>query len=141
MSEAKLFLFCNDSSESKAAKAALEMKGEPCNYYDIRNLVTDEDMSDEVPILYAPEGTFIGWKQIQLFLRIPEEMRHHSLAMGRKMKLDRAIEILESGVNLHGNVSYQDYNKARKLGVEALERVQQQHILSGVVRLPSEAVE
>ena len=77
--EVSLSLFVDDSEDSTKARRAIESIQEPCNLYHIRelNMVAGDEI--DAPLLYAPEGIFRGWKQIQAFLKIPQSMRYKTL--------------------------------------------------------------
>lgn len=77
--EVFLTFFGDDREESLIAKRALKEAGERCYFYDVRTLHKASGDEIEVPTLYAPEGIFRGWKQIQTFLGIPSDMRFDAL--------------------------------------------------------------
>lgn len=79
--EISLTLFVDDGHESKMAREALEAIQEPCNFYHVQALHVAPGDEIEAPMLYAPEGVFRGWRQVQTFLKIPPNMRHRILAM------------------------------------------------------------
>lgn len=72
---ARLALFYDGSEESREAKECLSKKGEPCAFYDVRDLPTAAGEPMRAPTLFAPEGIFQGLKQIRFFLGIPSQHR------------------------------------------------------------------
>ncbi len=77
-------LFFDGSADSQRAKRALEQSGARCSFYDTRSLRISPGDQIAPPILYAPEGIFNGWSQIQTLLQIPPEMRFDALRAARK---------------------------------------------------------
>lgn len=78
--ETVLTLFIDDSEESKRAIEALNSIHEHFATYDVKSLNMAKGDEFEPPTLFAPEGVFRGWGQIQTFVRIPPTMRYKVLA-------------------------------------------------------------
>ena len=78
-SQISLTLFVDDGNESKQAIEALKTISEPFKVYDIQSLNMAKGDEIAAPTLYAPEGIFRGWKEIQTFVRIPREMRYRPI--------------------------------------------------------------
>lgn len=79
-SEIILALFGDDSDETKKAVEALQEIHEQFYFYDVHSLHMTKGDEIEPPTLFAPEGIFRGWRQIQTFLRIPRDMRYGTVS-------------------------------------------------------------
>lgn len=74
-----LTLFVDDSDDSKQAIEALKSIKETFTIYDVQSLNMTKGDEIKAPTLYAPEGIFRGWRQIQTFVGIPADMRYKVL--------------------------------------------------------------